>query len=93
MNAIKKLSRGLVRFADCGHIEGAAHSCDYVEWREALIPLAESFANRRYPEPVEASREDMWRWSLKWDACFHREMTRLTSDPFVRLGAGQTVLS
>jgi hypothetical protein len=67
----------------CGHFEGGKHDCAYVEWRDTLVPIAEQHADKLCgPEPDDL--RDAARWSLRWDATFHREMKRLTLDPFMR---------
>jgi hypothetical protein len=72
----------------CGHGDGRKHNCSYVSWRESLVPIAEAVVDARYPEPVEATMEQRWKWERKWDAAFHREMERLVNDPFMKARFG-----
>lgn len=74
--------RKFVPQPDCNHGDGAKHDCAYVDWRESLIPKAENLANAKHPDLPDGTREERRRQSVKWDAEFHREMRRLTSDPF-----------
>jgi hypothetical protein len=67
----------------CGHFEGKGHDCAYVDWRDALVPLATQHADKLCgPEPSDPV--DAARWSQRWDSTYHREMKRLTEDPFTR---------
>ncbi len=74
------------RRPDCEHTEGRRHDCDYVSFRDALIPLAEAAAFARHPEPSTGTKRAIVNaWSKKWDWAFHREMLRLTTDPFANV--------
>lgn len=77
-------ARGGVKAAKCPHTEGKQHDCDYVIWRNLLVPLAAAEADARYPEPVDMTLEDRWRWERKWDSAYHRAMDRLARDPFMQ---------
>lgn len=72
-----------MRREDCPHAEGRRHDCDYVEYRDSFVAVAEAATDARYPEPAKVTRPEKARWTRKWDAAFHREMVRLVTDPFM----------
>jgi hypothetical protein len=74
----------------CDHSEGPKHDCDYVDWRDSLVPLAEAVANAALgAAPVD--KASTARWEKRWTHRFHAEMARLTQDPFhvLRAPAGR----
>lgn len=73
------------------HLEGSKHNCAYVDWRDSFVPVAEAVADAKHgtEAPEGSSRLEAAGWAAKWDATFHREMRRLTADPFVRARDGQ----
>ena len=48
-----------------------AHDCEYVSWRNSLIPLAERTADTVFKRYQEAA---------KWSLFFHHEMNRLVKE-------------
>lgn len=68
--------------ADCRHEEGPGHDCDYVDWRNRLIGVAENDADALCGEkPRYLGRDESKEWKARWDACFHAKMTALTTNP------------
>ncbi len=69
--------------SNCTHTEGKFHDCEYVERRNALIPVAERKANQYYPEHLRSGRSAMGPQTEARngrDALFHAEMNRLARE-------------
>lgn len=62
----------------CQHVDGVAHDCAYVDWRDSLVPLAEAVADVEVPRPAPGFDDDLW--SRRWDAAYHRAMARLVAE-------------
>ena len=66
-----------------GHREGPGHDCDYVDWRDSLIPIAERSADAEVGRRARTlDRPSVIAWGRRWDAAFHRHMDAMTHDDF-----------
>ncbi len=71
--------RSAVKVATCGHTEGVGHDCEYVTWRDGLVPRAVQLADALVPTAKEGSTYRTSAQTKEWDAAFHGAMRQLTA--------------
>lgn len=51
----------------------------YVAMREALIPAAETYADKKAGPQPPAKSGDRYKWCVAWNAAFHRRIDELVA--------------